>query len=72
MKLIHVLNRTGDSETPWDVNDAASVKAAEEIFNTFLNSGFVPVKSINGKLEQTKTFDPDADSIIMHPQLIGG
>lgn len=73
----HVLcemNGHGDTRVMWDSDNADEVQAAREMFNSLKAKGHLAY-STNAKGERAEVihrFDPDAERIIMTPQLVGG
>lgn len=71
---LFVLDGTGDSRMQWDRNDPAQVAAAEARFDEMRGKGYSAYKvDASGRRgEVINKFDPDAERIIMHRQLVGG
>lgn len=69
-----VLDRSGDIKTVWDSENREEVAAAKKQFDDLGAKGFAAfrVKKGGEKGEQIRTFDPEAEAIIMVPQMVGG
>jgi len=69
-----VLDRTGDTKTTWDRNNADEVSFARKQFDDFKKKGFAAfsVTKKGDKDEQISDFDPAAERIIFVPQIKGG
>lgn len=68
------MNKTGDTKSQWDRNNAAEVAAARATFDTLRGKGFAAYKLTGdgSRGEQLLTFDPAAERIIMVPAFQGG
>jgi hypothetical protein len=69
-----VLDKTGDTKLMWDSAVDDEVDAARRTFNDLKKKGYLAfsVTKKGDKGEVIKTFDPDAEKIIMAPPLVGG
>lgn len=69
-----VLNQTGDVKTVWDSENEDEVSAARKQFDDLRKKGFLAyrVKRNGTKGEVIRTFDPEAESIILAPPMVGG
>ena len=72
MSELIVMDRSGDSRTPFTQGDATQVAVAEKEFYKFLKLGYVAVEGEGDAKFVTRKFNPGASKIIMHPQYIGG
>jgi hypothetical protein len=75
MGSMQVLDRTGDTKVIWDKNNPDEVENARRTFDELKAKGFLAysVKGRDGeKGELLRTFDPDAERLIMSPPLVGG
>jgi len=69
------MDHTGDTKLLWDSDNKDEVDNAREAFNRLTKKGYLAyaVKGKNGdKGEQVKSFDPEAERIILTPALVGG
>jgi hypothetical protein len=63
---------TGHKEYDFTPNSPAA-KRAEKIFNKLMNKGYVGGKRMaDGSLKKIRKFDPTAEEILVHRQLVGG
>lgn len=71
---IAVLDESGDTRMQWSKNNPAEVAKAETRFNELKKSGYMGYSvSKDGSMgEVLQAFDPTAERIIMHRQLVGG
>jgi hypothetical protein len=69
-----ILDETGDSRIQWDPNDPEQVAAARARFDELKAKRYLAYKvDKNGnKGEVISKFDPNAERIILHSQMIGG
>lgn len=72
-----ILDTSGHAEVAWDLNDPASVAAAEKQFNELIaipgmNAHEVTESESGEKSEKIDKFNPTAGKIIMYPRLAGG
>lgn len=68
------LDDTGDTRLQWDQNSPEEVAKAKTRFDELKAKGYLAY-SVNLKGDQgtvLKAFDPTAERIIMHSQMIGG
>jgi hypothetical protein len=69
-----VMDDSGDSRIQWDQSNQEEVAKAEARFNELKKKGFMAY-SVNKKGDKgtvLNSFDPTAERIIMHSQMIGG
>lgn len=71
---IAVLGSTGDTKSIWDKNQADEVQAARDQFDKLKKKGYLAfqVNKDGTKGDQMRTFDPDAERMIMVPPMQGG
>lgn len=71
---LSVLDGTGDSKFMWDADNEDEVIAAGNQFDELKRKGYLAysVDKDGNKAEVIHEFDPDAEKIIMSPQLVGG
>lgn len=71
---IHAMDETGDTRTMWDRDKLAEVEAAKAQFDALKAKGYLAytVQDNGTKGEVIREFDPNAQAIIMSPQLVGG
>lgn len=74
MSEMRVMGKQGDTKILWSADNDAEVKAAREHFNSLRAKGMLAfsVKRNGDKGEQITEFDPNAEKIIMAPQIRGG
>lgn len=73
--MMHTLDKTGDTRTIWDKDNADEVAIAKKQFADFMKKGYLAYKAEGKdgrKGEQIREFDPDAERIIFARQLVGG
>lgn len=72
--VLRTMGRTGDVETPWTDDDAASIRKARLTFEVNVENGLLAYGNVgNGcEMEQLKEFDPDRREIIFTRKLVGG
>jgi len=71
MSTLHTLDGTGDTRLEWD--SPAERTEAEATFRRLHDEKkYRAVAVKNGEREVIHQFDPDADTIILSPQLVGG
>lgn len=69
-----ILDHTGDTKIVWDADKPAEVEHARDTFERFKKKGYAAYK-VDRKGDQgevMKTFDPDAEKMILAPQMVGG
>lgn len=64
----------GHREVSWDPDDGGSVAVAEKEFDDALAAGGagVSVGRDGQGSEATSAFDPNAEALVVHPQITGG
>ena len=69
-----ILNRTGDLKLLWSAQKQGEIDAARQMFEDMRNQGYLAytVTKDGDKGEVIRKFDPDAEKIIMAPQMQGG
>lgn len=69
-----VMDRTGDTKTIWDKDNADEVAAAKATFTALKKKGYIAyrVNADGNKGTVLGEFDPTAEKIIMSPALAGG
>lgn len=73
MAKLRVLNMTGDTTLEWAPNDAASVEVVRKQFDAIIKEGYMAFRvdsPTSGEL--IRTFEPEAEEIIMTAPLVGG
>lgn len=72
-KLEIMSAQTGHDEKAWDKSDPVSVKEAQARFNELTKRGYFAARQeADGSHTQLREFDPEAETIVLRPQLIGG
>lgn len=66
--------QAGDLKVIWDADNEDEVQAAREQFDSLTAKGYMAyaVGGRGRKGEQIRTFDPDAEKIILAPAMRGG
>jgi hypothetical protein len=62
----------GDYEYTWTPDDAGAVAVAEKEFTAAERRGLVGYQSKDGVDTLTRTFDPDAQTVVLAPRINGG
>lgn len=73
--IMYVLSNQGDTQVEWDTDIEETVKKAEgEFANYVQNLRFAAFAGGAGveTPEQIRSFDPNAEEIVMVPQIVGG
>jgi hypothetical protein len=74
MRELAVMDQTGDTKTVWDSRNADEVENARETFDRLKKKGYAIYK-VGKKGEPGEVmhkFDPDAESMIATPRVVGG
>ncbi len=75
MNRMRILGKSGDTEFRWDPTTGQGLRAAKLVFDEKTRSSrylaFIEGPSGDG-VRMIRQFDPDAESIILTPRLIGG
>lgn len=72
---MHTLDRTGDQRVMWDKDNVEEVDAARAMFERLTSKGYFAYKAEGKKGtqgEQIRTFDPNAERIILVKAHAGG
>lgn len=74
MGQLRILGPEGDTKHIWDCGDDDQVKAARKLFGELVGKGHLAfrVKKDGSKSRAMKSFDPDAEAVILVPPLAGG
>jgi len=80
MGILRVMTSGGDRMVKWDVDpvdaeesETGAVEEAERIFDEARAKGGTAFRVVPGKpAERLDRFDPDAESIVVVPQVAGG
>lgn len=74
MSELRVMDRTGDTKLIWDAGNQDEVDAAKATFERLKGKRYLAyaVKKNGEKGTVIQEFDPDAEKIIMAPQMVGG
>lgn len=68
------LDESGDSKIIWDADRPVEVAEAKKTFDALRAKGYLAYR-VNKKGDQgevMRTFDPDAEKVILAPQTVGG
>lgn len=71
---MHVMDPTGHTTVGWDPEVEAEVESARATFTRMTGRGYQAfhVSEGGGKSERMTEFDPDAEKMLLIPQLRGG
>ena len=72
---MHTLDRTGDQKVMWDASNDDEVEAARDTFVKLTGKGYMAYRAQGKKGEQgeqIRSFDPDAERIILVKPHQGG
>jgi hypothetical protein len=74
LSVLRIMNETGDLKMTWSADNEDEVNAAREQFDAMKKKGFLAykVKRDGSKGEVIRSFDPEAEMIIMSKPLAGG
>ena len=73
MSELRILGKGGDMRISWNSENEIEVAAAKETFEKMIKQGWSAFKEKIGiKGEKIKTFDPDAERIVLIPPISGG
>ena len=74
MAELRTMDRTGDSKVIWDKDKPDEVAAAKATFEALKKKRYLAyaVKKDGEKGRVIDEFDPDAEKIILAPQMVGG
>jgi hypothetical protein len=74
MGQLRSMSRKGDVKLSWSSDNELEVSAAKKIFDGKINEGWAAFaeKKFGGKGDKVKTFDPDAERIVLVPPIAGG
>ncbi|HEX4393321.1 MAG TPA: hypothetical protein VH084_17530 [Mycobacterium sp.] len=69
-----IQDNTGDTRIEWDKNNATEVELARKNFDEHKAKRYLAYKTRadGSRGELLRNFDPDAERILMTPQLVGG
>jgi hypothetical protein len=72
--VLITMDRTGDTRATFDTTDSVAIAAAEARFMELTGKGFVAVVpgAAGAPGVKMKAFDPNVETIVFHPQLMGG
>ncbi len=74
MGQLKEMSRKGDVKLSWDCENEQEVSAAKEVFDKRIKEGWAAFaeKRLGGKGDRIRTFDPDAERIVLVPPIAGG
>ena len=73
MSELRILGRIGDVKLSWNAENEKEVTAAREIFDKRIREGWTAFREKMGiKGDKIRTFDQDAERIILIPPITGG
>ncbi len=74
MGQLRQLSRKGDVKLSWSSDNEQEVSAAKKIFDDKIKEGWAAFaeKRLGGKGDRIRTFDPDAERIVLVPPIAGG
>ena len=72
MHKLQILGSRGDDTYAWDTEVEIEVETAAQIFSEKLLGGYHAFTVTEEKRELIRTFDPEAERIVMFPAIAGG
>ncbi len=74
MGEIREMSSKGDLKLSWNSDNEKEVAAAKEVFDKKTKDGWTAFgeKRLGGKGDRIRTFDPDAERIVLVPNIAGG
>ena len=71
---LSVLDQTGDTKVAWDSENDDEIATARRTFNDLRGKGYLAfrVNKQGDKGQEMREFDPEAEKIILAPQMRGG
>lgn len=75
MGTMHMMSHKGDEEVSWEKDDPEAVEKARQKFLAFLGErkGYAARMNPDGQSGKLITdFDPNAESIVLMPMIVGG
>ena len=73
MSELRTLGRTGDVKLSWNSSNKEEINTVKEIFDKKISQGWTAFREKMGvKGDKIKIFDPDAERIVLVPQISGG
>jgi hypothetical protein len=78
MHVMNILDQTGHTTHGWDSDNELEVGIAKAAFDEAIKKGYYAYRVTEGKDGESKrgdrltAFDPDAEKMILMPQLVGG
>jgi hypothetical protein len=70
MGKMRLLSGNGDDETQWDNEETAAI--AKKVFDGLIGLGHAAFEKTPNGTELVKSFNPDAEEIIISRPLVGG
>jgi hypothetical protein len=61
-----------DIHLTWSKNDEKKIALAEETFNEYVKRGWLAIGEWLGQKKQIFTFNPDCETIVLAPLVMGG
>ena len=74
LSTLSILDENGDSRIQWDRNDPAQIAAARARFDELRARNYLAYKvdASGNQGEVIDKFDPKAERIVLHQQMVGG
>jgi hypothetical protein len=74
MGMMNILDRSGHTKHIWNADNEAEVEAARTLYDALTRKGYraFNVKKDGEEGTRMDTFDPEAEKMILVPQLVGG
>lgn len=75
MAVLEVMTREeGDLQVTWDTDNEQETRVARDTFERMQGKGYSAFRTSQSgaRGEQIREFDPDAENIVMAPQMVGG
>jgi hypothetical protein len=71
--VLRILDSTGDTKVQWDKAVPAEVAAARAQFDTLRGQGYAAYSVAGAKKDEVLSeFDPDVETMILAPAMVGG
>jgi len=69
-----VMDSSGHQQLKWNRNNSDEIAAAQAVFNRLMEQGYSAfgAKTKTAPRNSMKTFDPEAEEVVMVPRIAGG
>lgn len=72
MRLMQIIDETGDTKLRWDSSNATEVENAQRTFEEMTRRGFLAYKTKGGEQTLVRDFDPEAEKMLLTPPVVAG